>query len=430
MRINVKTSLFFSLFLFFLPFTQALTLNIGFALKISEVIILFLIFLYLNKIKAYVFISKLPISNVVLSGFMFLAILSFIINSFWDYTYNLKEIPFRINAIGDSFLRLFYIFICYSTYFISKKFISRNPEVLKYWVQGAVIVALYSWYLFISSALEIPYLKLPGMLDSPQTLYGIVRSGTFLEGNFFGLYLILSSAVAFFLDKNKSGKFLLLSVFTTLSSISIISSLFFVIIYYRTVIFKKNNFKYFIGVLPFIFIGMYFFVQTSFYQDYVYKKIATPSTTLTTYNLSKVDRLLTSRIAFKLGIDNPIVGVGPYNYSLHYDEYNDIEDEVENLKSSEFAISYFARKNTRAIPNNIYLEVWSEYGIIGFLLYCSFLLILIYKSYKLRKSSIFAGVVALLISFCAFPSFIMVFIWSYFAIPFALDSNYDSILNK
>lgn len=262
------------------------------------------------------------------------------------------------------------------------------------------------------------------MAENPQVLYGIVRSGTFLEGNFFGLFLILSSSIAFYLKKEKSGWFLLLSVITSLSSISIISSFVFITLYYKHEIFKKRNFKYFMLSLPIIVLGIVFLVQTSFYRDYVYKKITTPSSILTTYNFSKVDRLLTSRIAFNLGVDNPILGVGPYNFGLHYDQYNDIANKVENLEKSQFAITYFKRENIRAIPNNIYLEVWSEYGVIGFFLYLFFLIKLLYKSYKLKEPSIFAGFVALLISFIAFPSFIMVFLWSFLAIPYALELKF------
>jgi O-antigen ligase len=273
------------------------------------------------------------------------------------------------------------------------------------------------------SALGLPYLKLPGMLENPQALYGIIRSGTFLEGNFFGLFLILSAAIAFYLKKEKSGWYLLLSVLTSLSSISIISSIVFVIIYYKSKIFQKKYLNYLLIFLPALLLGIFLLMQSTFYQNYVYKKIATPSNIITTYNFSKVDRLLTSRIAYNIGVNNPILGVGPYNYGLHYDQYNDINQKVDNLKKSEFATNYFNRINVRAIPNNVYLEIWSEYGILSFLVYLMFLINLLYTLFKLKEPAILGGFVALLLSFNAFPSFIMLFLWVYLAIPYALLYN-------
>jgi len=135
----------------------------------------------------------------------------------------MKEIPFRINKEFDSFLRLIYIFLNVVAYFLSIKYISKDLKILNFWLKGALVAAIYSWYIFLSSGLNLPYIKLPGMEVNPQTLYGFVRSGTFKEGNFFGLFLILSAAIAFYLNKIKYGWFFVITVITTLSTISILS---------------------------------------------------------------------------------------------------------------------------------------------------------------------------------------------------------------
>ena len=49
-RFAIKLSSLFILFLFFLPFAQALTLNISFPLKISELILGVLIFIFIAKL--------------------------------------------------------------------------------------------------------------------------------------------------------------------------------------------------------------------------------------------------------------------------------------------------------------------------------------------------------------------------------------------
>ncbi|WJJ97094.1 O-antigen ligase family protein [Algibacter luteus] len=411
---KVKFTTFFCLFLFFLPFTQALTINIGFPLKGSELLLMIIIVLYM-------FVGYLPkeylyfvVNSKTLVLFLLWTLFSFTINSLWKYEYPLKEVPFRISAFGDSFLRFCYIQLNIIAFFASLYFISKNENVLKYWVKGALIAAWYSWYLFIFSAFDFPYVKLFGMEPSPQNLFGIIRCGTFKEGNFFGLFLILSSAVAFFKGKTKVGWFLLFTIITTMSTISIVSGAIFLIYIYRKKLFTGKI----LIIYPLILAGFLFFAQTEYYQKFIKAKIFQPVSYLTEGNFSKVDRYLTGRIAFKQGIDNPIIGVGPYNYALHYDRYNDYKKIVKN--PSKWFDNFIARRNRRGITNNVYLEVWSEYGIVGFLFFIVFLSKTLIVAIKNKNDIITGGVIATLISFNAFPSFIMLFIWVFLAIPYAM----------
>ncbi|MGB3150589.1 MAG: hypothetical protein WBB27_07975, partial [Maribacter sp.] len=69
------------------------------------------------------------------------------------------------------------------------------------------------------------------------------------------------------------------------------------------------------------------------------------------------------------------------------------------------------------------LEVWAEYGVIGFILFCSFLLNTLRLSIKNKSLPITAGLLALYISLNAFPSFIMLFLWVFLSIPYASHYN-------
>ena len=411
----------------FLPFTQALTLNLVFPLKLSEVILLFLIFIFLQmKIKRSAINALLKLK--VLYTFLFLATFSFVINLIWDYPYPPKEVNFRIGMQADSALRLGYIYLNILAFLISIFVLSKKNNIMKYWVYGALAASFYAWYIFFSSAFGIPYIKLMGMSESPQTIMGIVRSGTFKEGNFFGLYLILSSAIAFYLNKNRVAWFLMITIISTFSTISIISATLFLVIYFKKFILRYRNIKIFVLLLPLIITGLFFFFKSDFYTKYVEQKLFTPLSTLTSSNFSKVDRYLTGNIAFKAGIDNPLFGVGPYNYGLHYDYYNNIDDIVE--KQSEFSREFFKRRGKRAIPNNVYLEVWAEYGVVGFVLFIAFLINTLYISVKSKKVIITAGLLAMYLSLNAFPSFIMLFIWVYLGIPYALYFSGNEIKMK
>ncbi|KAB1157056.1 O-antigen ligase family protein [Flavobacterium luteum] len=413
------------LFLIFLPFTQALTINIFFPLKISEIFLVILLLFYVNKKtisgRSIWFLNQ----NTIVMLFGFIVTLSFIVNIYWNYDYSPKRIPFRINRIGDSFIRLCYFYICLVSYYLSFKIFTKNIKYLDKWIIGAIIVACYGWYLFLSSALHMPYLKLPGMDDKPQNLNGLIRCGTFAEGNYFGAFLILSAAIAFYLNKPKKAWFLLVTVIITLSTVSLISSFVLIVFYYRK-IFLKTSFM--IKFCPIIFIFLLLFIQTDYYKMNIYGKLFDPVNKVTRANYSKVERTITAQAAFYSGLDNPIIGVGPANYGLHYDKYNEYK-RIVKVRSPYFNHA-MKRVNDRAIANNVYLEIWSEYGIFGFILFILFLGLTLLKSIKLKEDAITGGIISLIISFNAFPSFIMLFVWVFLSIPLALVWNKrQSIIN-
>lgn len=419
-RIVLNKSSVYILFLFFLPFTKALTLDIGFPLKISEVILGILIFVYCIKIHQRDKFNNTSLISIVLVTFLFWTTASFLINSLWKYDYGLKDVPFRMNAFVDSLWRLIYVYLSVIVFFISKKHLKYN-KILKFWVTGAIVAGIYSWYLFIFSGLNMPYIKLFGMDDNPQSLFGFIRCGTFSEGNFFGLYLLLSIVISFHIKRYRAAFFLILTTITTFSTVTIVSLSVFLLFVFRKTLLNKKSFTYAAISFPVIIIASLFFIKTPFFENQIYNKLAQPSYELSSSNVSKVDRVLTARIAFKQGLNNPFFGVGPYNYGLHYDEYNDFETYIKNNNS--WSKSFFKRVNRRAIPNNVYLEVWAEYGIIGFFLFTSFLILLLIKTYKSNNQIMIGGTIALLISFNAFPSFIMLFIWAFLAIPTELSNN-------
>lgn len=406
------------LFLIFLPFTQALTINFFFPLKISEIALLALLLFYLNK--KVISSSSIWFCNMnkILLLLSLIVTLSFIVNIYWSYSYSPKIFPFRINRIGDSFIRLCYFYLCLMAYYVSFKFFVKDIKLLDKWILGALIAAIYGWYLFIFSKLNLPYIKLPGMDEIPLSLNGFVRCGTFKEGNYFGLYLILSAAISFYLKKEKAAWFLLFSVIITLSTISIVSAFVFLVFYFRKNFFKM---KFLLKTLPILVFSIFILTKTDFYKLYIYGKIFDSTKTLTEGNFSKVDRIITGQVAIDSGLDNPFFGVGPANYGLHYDYYNHYKKIVINR--DDYFDKLARRKNIRSIPNNVYLEVFSEYGVIAFILFIVFLGSILIKCYTLREDALTGGILALMVSLNAFPSFIMLFIWVFISIPFALEWN-------
>ena len=94
------------IFFIFMPFAQALTFDIGFPLKISEISMICIIFLYQNRV-------KLKKCDVILICFMLIALLSFFVNMLWEYNYTLNiNYTKRFGENIDSFSKFIHSLFC------------------------------------------------------------------------------------------------------------------------------------------------------------------------------------------------------------------------------------------------------------------------------------------------------------------------------
>ena len=101
------------------------------------------------------------------------------------------------------------------------------------------------------------------------------------------------------------------------------------------------------------------------------------------------------------------MGVGISNYTKHYNRYNNDNIVLDN--------------DIKIVPNNIYVEIASETGLIAFLLFIVFL----YKIYSNIKNNVLrGGFLGCCLYFNALPSYTIIVIWFFFA--FLLSKNYDN----
>ncbi|MBN8854814.1 MAG: hypothetical protein BGO55_20075 [Sphingobacteriales bacterium 50-39] len=408
-------------FFFLMPFTQALTFNLGFPFKLSE-IALFLLAPFYLLLKRRI---PLPRSIIYTIGLLFFIIsASELINLFYKYPYALRTYKTRFGYTGDSITRYVYFVLALLTFFVATDmFLTHRRRYINIWLYGAVLAAVYAWYLAIFSFLNLPVFLLPGMTHPPQEIVAfhrqIIRCGTFLEGNMMSLYLFLSGAMAFYSRKYKTGIFLLFTVFTTFSTLSIISVFIFLILYLQKHIFRKKYLVYALPALVLIFSATFLFTKTEFYKFHVYNKLfsnADKADDPQAY--SKADRIFSIKDAYNMGVGNPVWGVGLANYSRHYDRYQSRGNLDERLYVN------FQRINDKVIPNNIYLELWSETGAISLLIFVLFLAILLSYARKDSSRALFPALICMMICFMAYPSFIMIYLWAFMALPVA-----DHVLN-
>ena len=402
--------LLYCIFFFCMPFTQALTFKIGFPLKFSELALFMLSFLYL------LFNKRVPMPRQLiwlLASLFIVVTISEFYNLFRQFPYPLREFETRFGYSGDSVSRYVYFLLALMAFFISIDiFLSDRKRYIKAWLYGALFSAAYSCYLAIFSFLRWPVILLPGMVRPPQTIgimgREVIRCGTFLEGNMLGLYLVLSAAMSFYIKKNRTGFFLLLSTISTFSTLSILSVLIFLLLFFQRIIFQPKYLSYIIPGFAALGLMFFLFTRTSLFRAYVHDKLFADTKKVEDVSAySKADRLFGIRDAWHMGAANPLLGVGLANYSRHYDRYMDASG------FDPIFVKTLIRKGVRVIPNNIYMEIWAESGGIALVLFLLLLGLLLIWSVHDTTKALSPAMVCLLICFIAYPSFIMIYLWSF-----------------
>ncbi|MDB5149464.1 MAG: p19 [Mucilaginibacter sp.] len=394
------------LFFLFLPFGQALTLNIVFPLKLSEIS---LVLLVLHEIATGNFLNWKLSRPILLSFlFIFIVLVSVFVNIFYRYNYPLSLEYSRINPAIDSIMKFFYVMLALLGMLVTRNALIQKPSLIKWFFIGAIVSSIYCWYLFISGVLRIPAFLLPGMENPPQvaTFNGIdiIRVGTFKEGNYMGFYLLLSAILALYYRKTKLSIFLFITIITTFSTTSIFCFIIFIVFYFIKK-YKKYKIKLIVGfsIIAVVIVSL---VQVSeAFRTIFYNKIFGNEDSVENQNdlFSKADRLNSTIVGLSIFTNNPVLGIGLSNYGLHYKHYNAAPD-------------FELLSDTKRIPNNIYIEILSECGLLSLIVFAAFLYVVFREAKHKSNGILTAGLIAACVYFFAFPTFTMLFIWVFLGV--------------
>lgn len=390
-----------AIFFIFIPFSQAFTFDMGFPLKISEIAKILIILSSKN-------IAKFKKDDIILLLFLIIALSSFLINLPWEYSYNIAIIKYRFGEDLDSLAKLLYLgFTIYYFILLRNIFDIKKETYVKFFFIGAVFAALYGWYLMLGGIFKYDPLLIFGISD-PQFIslgnWALIRSGTFLEGNYMGLFLFISTVLAVFYKKRFLAAFFTISMVTTLSTIGLLSLFLF-----YSYLLTKINIKYFI-IISFLIVCIFASLsQNRDFNAYILSKINIFSNEVNDNGaVSREERKSAIINGIKMAIDNPVLGVGISNYAKHYNYYNG----TKRL--------FHKNKDIKVIPNNIYVEIASELGLVAFLLFIIFL----YKIYRhINNSILMGGFWACCLYFNAIPSYTIIVVWFFFA--FLSSQNCD-----
>lgn len=412
---NVYDNAIMIVLFLFLPFSQALTLNIGFPLKVSE-IMLFILIAFAFVFKAFAFrLSALyhPLFLLLIWSFF-----SVLINVLWQYPHELNvNYNSRAGYEVDSILKWVYFLLAVVVFVFSSIVFRKNRrKYLKFFVYGSVGASLYSWYLFGFSLMGMEPVLLMGMEETPQKIglaFGeVIRCGTFKEGNFMAMFLFISTVLALYDNRKKMALFFTISMLTTVSTIGILTLSLFWFLY----LLKNSQTKN--GILRLILIAflsvsslMVLLQNDDFNTMFVSKLDFSDSDIVDQGAYSKEDRKNTILNALHMGLDNQIIGIGLSNYALHYQYYNEIYGNG------------FENYDFKVIANNVYAEIFSELGWVGLFLFGLFLYSLYRQSKRDETNILTFGLLGCFFYFMAFPTFTVLFIWVFFGLIHSLSKE-------
>jgi O-antigen ligase len=389
-----------------LPFTLALTVNLRFPLKLYELALLGagLTCLAQFRIPTLRPASRAGLWVALLVGWA----LAVLLLHAWLPPSGLSTsgVPTRFGPLGDGIAKIMYLLLSLFGFLqIAERTYWEERVVLRYWLIGAMAAAIYAWYLFGSTLLGRAPFLLPG-IDSPQ-LYNfgnsvVIRSGTFDEGNFMGLYLVTSTMVALYAKRPLVAAFLAATVLISFSTVNFAAlALLSAVLIWRgpaRMSAGRKTAAVLAGILVLVGVGA-LLLGTGYLESVISEKLVGPSL------ISRLDRVGTALTGLRMFGDHPVTGVGVSQFGFYYNAY-------EALNLAAFNIFPLEKR----IANNVYVELLSELGIVGFAIFLLFLT-RIWRHLRGRRAlPLRLGFLAMLLVWNAFPSYSLMFLWAFWGV--------------
>jgi len=387
-----------------LPLTYALTVPIGFPLKIYEVVLGGLILVALAEARLRVAPGLRPYVEP-LTAFLLLATIVLVYRLIFRLdTFTTSGFESRAGPVGDGLLKLAYWGLAALAFVIVATETYASPErVARVWCTSAVCAATYGWSLTIPSALDLPAPLLPGMDAAARITLGgveVLRGGTFQEGNFFSLYLLVSLAIAIWLGRRKSAWFLGATVFITFSTANV-AGLVVMLSWLAAHRFRRSRevrakvrIVATIAFAATTLIGG--LVGTGYLSTIFIAKLSG------TQFASGLDRLDLTVAGVRMAAAHPLIGVGVSQYGFNYRPYQ---------LTDVFDVS----RPVKPIATNSWVELAAETGIFGITLILLFGTRVWNATRGTDKVALRTGLVALALGLFSFPAPTVTFLWAFCA---------------
>ncbi len=385
-----------------LPLTFALTIPVGFPLKIYELVLGAIVLIVLAEGRIRVAPGLRPYVEPLL---LFLAlatvVLVFRLVVRLD-TFTTSGFESRAGPVGDGLLKLAYWALAVLAFVVVATETYESPHrVARIWCISAIVAAIYGWALAIPSALNLPAPILPGMEAAARITLGgreVYRGGTFQEGNFFALYLLTSFALALWLKWRKTAWFLALTVFITFSTSNVaglVVMLGWLGLYQLR---QARDVRVQIRIVASVLLSGVALIAILVASGYI-GTIFIAKLTGAQF-ISGLDRLDLTVAGVRMTLDHPVVGVGLSQYGFNYRPYQltDIFDVSRPVKP---------------IATNSWIELAAETGLIGVGIIIAFGVRVWRCTRGPTRVMLQAGMIGLALGLFTFPAPTVTFLWAY-----------------
>ncbi len=386
-----------------LPLTYALTLPVGFPLKIYELVLGGLLLALLVEgrmliapgLRVYVeaLLAFLALCAVVLAFR-----LVFRLDTFTD-----SGFASRAGPVGDGVLKFAYWGLAVLAFVIVATQTYESPaRVGRLWCRAAAAASVYAWLLVIPSALNLPAPLLPGMDAAARITLGgreILRGGTFQEGNFFALYLLVSIAIAVWMRRYRTAGFFAATVFITFSTANV-AGLGAMVAWAALVRMRQTRdirvqTRVFLTAMLLAAIALGGLVASGYLQTIFVAKLTGEQFA------SGLDRLDLTVAGVRMIAAHPLTGVGLSQYGYNYRPFQ---------LTDVFDVS----RPVKPIATNSWVELAAETGVLGTALILAFSVCLWRATRGDGRIALRCGLIAVGLGLFTFPAPTVIFLWAYF----------------
>ncbi len=415
-----------------LPLTNSATLPLGFPLKLYEIVGLVAIARALTGPGFTLGPHRRIVAlwGVFLFGSMFA--------SAWGlYALGTRDLGMlewahgRYQPLVNTFYHYFYLAFDMGLMMLMLDALQRGALTMRVfcraWLWGTGLAVGYAVFLNFVHHAGLPTL-LALRWDDVQTMsvggFNVVRTGPFEEGNYFGLYLLVSLVIALRAQRLWPDRLFrvlvpvsLLGVLITASPAALLGAMVLLLV---AVVFGRVSPLVRGGTIA-AGIGVFAaLAATGLLRTLVLDKFSLIfyGGVTDTRNISLVQRLNESYHAWLMFLDHP-QGVGMGNYGYFFGDYPDL-----------YVWLHAAWMSIKHIPNNVYLEVLCEHGALMAVLFVVILMRMTTRLLRAREFLVTVGLLLVLVYFAAFPTFRLSLIWVFWAFIIFIGRDVDEATDR
>lgn len=399
-----------------LPFQQAFTLQVGFPLKATELLVVAGIVASFVESRRGYFSNRTSLLVVVLAGVVVISTAWALISTPASAT----DDAYPRGLAVDLVMYTAYAGLALSAFLTLVKSLTR-PQMTSAIGLSVRLAAVYAITQVIFWLINSPALLLINGELQTGGLYGprIPRNGSFLEGNYLGFYAVAAAFVCLrgrdWAGAVLAGILVWYSASTT-SILAAIGAMVLVVVCRPT---KRKLAVTGIVIAVATIVALIVPAVNRFVVAQLTKLGLVENTFGPSYTYSLRDRTVNAETGFSMAVGNPLLGVGQGRYAHHYWDYIDLTGLP----------GHYGNHYKRPIANNAYSQIAAETGFIALAILVLILALLFIRAR--RESDAVLGLVAVVaVGLVAFPAWTNLVPWVMIAIAVVACNDVEPIGEK